>query len=318
MIAEPGRWTDEFLDAGCDSITFHVEVDAPQIRPALERIREAGRAAGLSVKPATPLAALDAYRELLDIVLVMTVEPGFGGQSFMADVADAKLGPRAAGSIPRGASRSRSTAAARRETAEAIGARRDGRHRGGSALYRAADMAAEVERIRVDRRRGPRPRRSPARRRARARAAPAGRRVPRCASTARRSRPIGRGLLVLLGVGHGDDDGDRRRARAPDLRAADLRGRGRPDEPLAARRRRRVPGRQPVHALRGHAPRPAARVHGRRAAGRSRRRCGSASRTGSGAQGVEVGLGEFGAEMAVELVNDGPFTIWLDTADRSG
>jgi len=62
MISEPGRWVDRFLDAGCDSITFHVEVDPPQIRPALERIREAGRSAGLSVKPGTPLAALDAYR----------------------------------------------------------------------------------------------------------------------------------------------------------------------------------------------------------------------------------------------------------------
>jgi len=68
MIDEPGRWTEQFLDAGCDSVTFHVEVDAPQVAPALARIREAGRAAGLSVKPGTPLAALDAYRDLLDIV----------------------------------------------------------------------------------------------------------------------------------------------------------------------------------------------------------------------------------------------------------
>ena len=74
MISEPGRWTESFLDAGCDSITFHVEVDAPQVRPALERIREAGRAAGLSVKPGTLLAALDVYRDLLDIVIMMTVE----------------------------------------------------------------------------------------------------------------------------------------------------------------------------------------------------------------------------------------------------
>ena len=91
MIAEPGRWTEQFLDAGCDSITFHVEVDAPQVGPALARIREGGRSAGLSVKPGTPLTALDPYRDLLDIVLVMTVEPGFGGQAFMKEVAQAKL-----------------------------------------------------------------------------------------------------------------------------------------------------------------------------------------------------------------------------------
>jgi ribulose-phosphate 3-epimerase len=92
MISEPGRYLDEYLDAGCDSITFHVEVKEP-IAPTLERIRAAGRAAGLSLRPRTPLTALQPYRELLDIVMVMTVEPGFGGQAFMADVARAKLLP---------------------------------------------------------------------------------------------------------------------------------------------------------------------------------------------------------------------------------
>jgi ribulose-phosphate 3-epimerase len=90
MISEPGRYLDEYLEAGCDSITFHVEIEE-EIAPTLRRIRAAGRAAGLSVKPGTPLSALEPYRELLDIVLVMTVEPGFGGQSFMRDVASEKL-----------------------------------------------------------------------------------------------------------------------------------------------------------------------------------------------------------------------------------
>jgi ribulose-phosphate 3-epimerase len=90
MVSEPGRFLDEYLDAGCDSITFHVEIEEP-IAPTLERIRAAGRAAGLCVKPKTPLSALEPYRELLDIVMVMTVEPGFGGQAFMKDVAQAKL-----------------------------------------------------------------------------------------------------------------------------------------------------------------------------------------------------------------------------------
>jgi ribulose-phosphate 3-epimerase len=148
MIAEPGRWTEQFLDAGCDSITFHVEVDAPQIRPALERIREAGRMAGLSVKPATPLQALDPYRELLDIVLVMTVEPGFGGQSFMADVADAKLAAARRWLDPAGASEVQVDGGGKAETAEAIGRGGTDVIVAGSALYRADDMAAEVERIR--------------------------------------------------------------------------------------------------------------------------------------------------------------------------
>ena len=92
MIAEPGRYIEEFLDAGCDSVTIHVEIDE-LIEPTLRAIRAAGRAAGLCVKPKTPLSALEPYRQLLDIVMVMTVEPGFGGQSFMTDVAKTKLLP---------------------------------------------------------------------------------------------------------------------------------------------------------------------------------------------------------------------------------
>jgi ribulose-phosphate 3-epimerase len=91
MISDPLQYVDEFLDAGCDSITFHVEVDPAQIEPALRKIRAAGRAPGLAVKPNTPLTALEPYRGLFDIVLVMTVEPGFGGQSFMKDVAAEKI-----------------------------------------------------------------------------------------------------------------------------------------------------------------------------------------------------------------------------------
>ncbi|MES2208796.1 MAG: ribulose-phosphate 3-epimerase [Chloroflexota bacterium] len=90
MIAEPDRYVDEFLDAGCDSVTIHVEVKRP-IEPVLRQIRTAGRAVGLALRPGTPLQELEPYRHLLDIVMVMTVEPGFGGQAFMADVARAKV-----------------------------------------------------------------------------------------------------------------------------------------------------------------------------------------------------------------------------------
>jgi ribulose-phosphate 3-epimerase len=91
MISDPLTFVDEFLDAGCDSVTFHVEVEPAQIEPALRKIRAAGRAPGLAVKPKTPLSALEPYRGLFDIVLVMTVEPGFGGQAFMKDVAAEKI-----------------------------------------------------------------------------------------------------------------------------------------------------------------------------------------------------------------------------------
>jgi ribulose-phosphate 3-epimerase len=148
MISEPGRWADKFIDAGCDSITFHVEADPAHTSDALLRIREAGRSAGLSVKPGTPLAALDAYRDLLDIILVMTVEPGFGGQAFMADVAEAKLAAARGWLDPGGASEVQVDGGGRAETAEVIGRGGTDVIVAGSALYRAPDMAAEVERIR--------------------------------------------------------------------------------------------------------------------------------------------------------------------------
>jgi ribulose-phosphate 3-epimerase len=91
MISEPSRYVEEFIEAGCDSITFHVEIEEP-IEPTLQAIRAAGRAAGLCVRPGTPISALQPYAELLDIVMIMTVEPGFGGQHFMGDVLAAKAG----------------------------------------------------------------------------------------------------------------------------------------------------------------------------------------------------------------------------------
>jgi ribulose-phosphate 3-epimerase len=86
MISEPSRYVDKFIEAGCDSITFHVEVDEP-IEPTLAAIHAAGRVAGLAIRPNTPLSALEPYRDLIDIVMVMTVEPGFGGQVFMKEAA---------------------------------------------------------------------------------------------------------------------------------------------------------------------------------------------------------------------------------------
>ena len=89
MISEPARWTSRFLDAGADSITFHVEVDEPDDtkRETLERIGAAGRQAGLAVSPGTPAEAVGPFLQWLQIVMVMTVQPGFGGQRFMTDQA---------------------------------------------------------------------------------------------------------------------------------------------------------------------------------------------------------------------------------------
>ena len=85
MISEPLRYIDDFADAGADIITFHVECDS-DIDATIEKIKSRGMKAGLVIKPKTPAEAVFPYLEKLDLVLVMTVGPGFGGQSFMADM----------------------------------------------------------------------------------------------------------------------------------------------------------------------------------------------------------------------------------------
>jgi ribulose-phosphate 3-epimerase len=87
MITKPVRFVEEFAKAGADIIVFHVEADEPQnIAEAIKIVKAAGKKVGLSVKPKTPAEVLIPYIDQLDMVLVMTVEPGFGGQSFMADM----------------------------------------------------------------------------------------------------------------------------------------------------------------------------------------------------------------------------------------
>ena len=87
MIDRPLRYAERFCEAGADVLTLHVEADTPELtREALETIRACGKKAGLSLKPGTPAEAALPYLELCDLILVMTVEPGFGGQKFMADM----------------------------------------------------------------------------------------------------------------------------------------------------------------------------------------------------------------------------------------
>ncbi|MBQ2427703.1 MAG: ribulose-phosphate 3-epimerase [Ruminococcus sp.] len=85
MISEPMRYIDDFADAGADIITFHIESDS-DIDKTIDKIKSRGIKAGLVLKPKTPAEAVFPYLDRLDLVLIMTVEPGFGGQSFMADM----------------------------------------------------------------------------------------------------------------------------------------------------------------------------------------------------------------------------------------
>jgi ribulose-phosphate 3-epimerase len=87
MIDRPVRYAQAFCKAGADIVTFHVESDTPEnIRKAIDIVKAEGKIPGLSVKPKTPASALWPFIDGLGLVLVMTVEPGFGGQSFMADM----------------------------------------------------------------------------------------------------------------------------------------------------------------------------------------------------------------------------------------
>ena len=89
MIDRPIRYAESFIKAGADWLTIHLEADTPENTMAcLEKIRATGCKAGLSLKPGTPVEAAIPYLAKCDMILVMTVEPGFGGQSFMADMMD--------------------------------------------------------------------------------------------------------------------------------------------------------------------------------------------------------------------------------------
>ena len=84
MIVEPERYVKRFVEAGADYVTFHHEACANP-HATIAEIHAAGAKAGVSIKPATPAEAIFDYLSEVDMVLVMSVEPGFGGQSFMPD-----------------------------------------------------------------------------------------------------------------------------------------------------------------------------------------------------------------------------------------
>ncbi len=89
MIDRPVRYVAEFCKAGADIVTVHVEADTEEnILKALDIVHGCGKKAGVVLKPKTPAEAVLPFLDQCDMVLIMTVEPGFGGQSFMADMMD--------------------------------------------------------------------------------------------------------------------------------------------------------------------------------------------------------------------------------------
>ena len=85
MISDPQKYIPDFLSAGADSITFHIESDGDTAE-TVDLILRSGKKAAIAVKPATPIETVYPYLDKISMVLVMTVEPGFGGQKFMADM----------------------------------------------------------------------------------------------------------------------------------------------------------------------------------------------------------------------------------------
>jgi ribulose-phosphate 3-epimerase len=83
MISEPGRYAAEFVNAGANMVSVHVEADA-HLHRTLTSIKDAGALAGIAINPATPLSALEEALQYADFVLLMSVNPGFGGQKFVS------------------------------------------------------------------------------------------------------------------------------------------------------------------------------------------------------------------------------------------
>ncbi|MHB1165608.1 MAG: ribulose-phosphate 3-epimerase [Candidatus Nanopelagicales bacterium] len=156
MIADPDRWAPGFAEAGAGSVTFHVEAASKPTMVARD-IRAAGARAGVALKPGTPISQIEALVPSVDMILVMTVEPGFGGQAFMAemlpkvqqarrlaDAADVDIWVQVDGGVDL-------------ESIEQCAAAGADVFVAGSAVYRAEDPAVMVELLRAAAENGARP-----------------------------------------------------------------------------------------------------------------------------------------------------------------
>lgn len=85
MISDPEKYLNDYLKAGCDAITIHAEA-VPEPTSLLRQIRNAGRLAGIAINPGTPVSKIEPFLDDCDLVLLMSVEPGFGGQAFKSEV----------------------------------------------------------------------------------------------------------------------------------------------------------------------------------------------------------------------------------------
>jgi ribulose-phosphate 3-epimerase len=147
MISRPDHYLPRFVAAGADLVTVHVEADHP-VGETLRRIREAGCLAGLALNPATPLEAALPYLDAIDLLLCMTVVPGFGGQAFMPQVLS-KIEAAAAHRLAAGHSfHIEVDGGIDAATAARCAAAGANVMVAGSSTFRAPDMAAAIQAIR--------------------------------------------------------------------------------------------------------------------------------------------------------------------------
>jgi ribulose-phosphate 3-epimerase len=157
MIDEPSRYIDRFIAAGPQTITFHVEAPEPdeQKDAALAAIRAAGQGAGLAVSPRTPVQAVADRIGALDVIMILTVEPGWGGQGFMPEIAPKIAEARALLAAAGQGGLVHVDGGISHKTAEAVGRHGIDVCVVGSALFqRGRDASEEVELVREGVRRG--------------------------------------------------------------------------------------------------------------------------------------------------------------------
>jgi len=143
MIDGPGRFVDEYVSAGCQAVTIHVEATADP-GAILSRIREQDCIAGLALNPDTPVSRIEPYLGMADLVLVMSVQPGFGGQAFRAECVQKvsevrRLAPRMVVSIDGGIGP---------ETIGVAASAGAGLFVAGSAIFRASDYRNAMSQLR--------------------------------------------------------------------------------------------------------------------------------------------------------------------------
>ena len=151
MVADPAYYIERFAEVGADTITFHIEA-TDQPLALVERLHALGLGAGVTLRPGTSADALTPVIEAVDVVLVMTVEPGYGGQAFMPDMLDkiaairSRLGPGQRLEVDGGINV---------DTARTCGQAGADVFVVGTSIFRAADPAAAVSAIRCEAEGGP-------------------------------------------------------------------------------------------------------------------------------------------------------------------